>query len=359
MIRRIIHSLVFCLVLGSALIPGAVVLGDTTPTPSPYDLIDAVNSYRAANGLYALTPDSSLMAAAQGHAVWIVDTGQGGHTGLGGSDETTRAMWAGYGGGKTIKCDEAWAATSSVQAAVYTAWSDWTHQQVMLNGWGNNYTDVGAGVAKNKEGNFVFILDVCLTEGKSPSAGLTPGTPGVIPTFDMSQLISAVSVATPAADGSVTHLVKYGQSLVMIALAYGVKINDIRSLNNLPADSTLIYEGQKLIIFASGSYPTAGTTTPTIQGTRTTRPTWTPRPTQPIMTPTPPGTPTSTPTPTPPSLMAVIAPNGLDTRTIGMIVIAICALGLVGVGISSIPSMNRKKMNDPLREMPEDLDKEE
>ena len=83
-------------------------------------------------GLYALNPDAKVMSAAQGHADWIVATGNGGHTGASGSDETTRVYWSGYGGGKSIKCDEAWASTTSVNSAVYEAWSDWTHQQVMV-----------------------------------------------------------------------------------------------------------------------------------------------------------------------------------------------------------------------------------
>ena len=67
----------------------------------------------AANGYYAIGTNSLVMSAAQGHADWIVQTGQGGHTGAGGSDETVRVGWTGYGGGAEIKCDENWAMASS------------------------------------------------------------------------------------------------------------------------------------------------------------------------------------------------------------------------------------------------------
>ena len=40
------------------------------------------------------------------HAEWIVATGQGGHIGASGSDETVRVSWTGYGGGAAIQCDE-------------------------------------------------------------------------------------------------------------------------------------------------------------------------------------------------------------------------------------------------------------
>ena len=126
-------------------------LGAYTPVdagqPSGYDLVAGVNAYRASQGYYAIGTNALVMAAAQSHADWIVQTGQGGHTGAGGSDETMRVSWTGYGGGAEIKCDEAWAAASTVDEAIYNQWSDWTHQEVMLNGWGNRYTDAGGGVA--------------------------------------------------------------------------------------------------------------------------------------------------------------------------------------------------------------------
>lgn len=228
---------------------------------SGYDLVDAVNSYRAQMGLYALNAESHVMAAAQAHADWIVETGNGGHTGSGGSDETIRAMWAGYGDGATVHCDEAWAETGSAEDAVYNAWSDWTHQGVMLDYWGNGYTDAGGGVADDGNGNYVFVFDICVISGKASSLAPTMvntleyDSSGTIiePTADMSQFIMTVKIYEPAADGSITHIVDYGQTLVQIALAYGVKVAEIRTLNGMAEDNTLIYPEQKLIIKAGAN----------------------------------------------------------------------------------------------------------
>jgi uncharacterized protein YkwD len=301
--------------------------------PSPYELIDTVNAYRIANGLYALNPEVHVMAAAQGHADWIVTTGNGGHTGASGSDETMRAYWAGYGGGKSIKCDEAWARTTSVNSAVYEAWSDWTHQQVMLNGWGNNYTDVGAGVADNGDGTFVFILDVCLTEGGSapnynPNVPIDPNA-----TPDMSNYIFGVEAATPAPDGSIVHIVKFGQTLATISDAYKITINQLRALNGMAADSTLIWPDQKLLIKKGNGTPVAMTTvlvsgTPVIEtvrtGTITMAPSFTPR------------AKTSTPVPSlviTGTVTATVTPNASapPKQTLGLILIVGCGLGLIGV----------------------------
>ena len=68
---------------------------------------------------------------------------------------------------------------------------------------------------------------------------------------------SESETATPHADGSVVHIVGYGQTLWSIAVAYQVSLDDLRRLNSMPADSADIYEGQALIIRAPSDNPTA------------------------------------------------------------------------------------------------------
>jgi len=246
----------------------AASLGTYSPVsagqPTGYDLVAAVNAYRAANGYYAFNANSLVMAAAQAHADWIVQTGQGGHTGSGGSDETMRVSWTRYGGGASIKCDENWAASSSVEEAIYSAWSDWTHQEVMLNSWGNRYTDAGGGVADWGNGLYVFVLDVCLVEGQS-STGAVPSTnpnsgdaAETQATADLSNYVYGVNLATPQADGSIKHTVLNGQTLTAIATAYGVTLDQLRELNQMAADDSNIWVGEELLIQPAGSaLPTA------------------------------------------------------------------------------------------------------
>ncbi len=248
----------FILVVGMS---GQQVNAEPLGSDDGYSLVDVVNSYRASNGLYALSYDGKLMAAAQAHADWIAETGNGGHTGSGGSDETVRAMWAGYGNGASIHCDEAWASTDSAETAVYSAWADWIHQAVMLDYWANGYTDAGGGVASLGNGRYVFVFDLCMVSGKpavnAPTAVNTPALDSngmiIAPTADLSQFIMSVKIEPAAADGSITHTVDYGQTLVQIALAYGVKVAEIRDLNYMAEDSTLIYPEQKLLIKAATS----------------------------------------------------------------------------------------------------------
>ena len=241
-----------------------------------YDLAAVVNAYRGANGYYQLNPHAQVMAAAQAHADWIVETGQGGHIGAGGSDETIRVSWTGYGGGATILCDENWGSGSSIDDVMAGAWSDWTHQEVMLNAWGNLYTDIGGGVASQGNGRYVFVLNVCKVVGQGYS-GEVPDTnnespaAAIPPTPDYSNYIYGVVKATPQYDGMVTHVVQYGQSLVNIADAYGIPVEELRTLNGFAPDFTAIWPDDELIIKAGTgeTAPKATTTaTATMQATQ-------------------------------------------------------------------------------------------
>ena len=81
---------IFCIFLGLFFILGfsAFNFQADESQPTGYDLVAAVNGYRAANGYYQIPVNSLVMAAAQTHAEWIVATGQGGHIGANGSNET-------------------------------------------------------------------------------------------------------------------------------------------------------------------------------------------------------------------------------------------------------------------------------
>ncbi len=263
----------------------------TTPIhaadPTADDLVAAVNAYRTANGYYTMNPHPLVYQAAQTHAQWIVDTGQGGHIGAGGSDETIRVSWTGYGGGAPIQCDENWASGRTIDDALYGSWADWTHQEVMLNQWGNLYTDIGAGVADAGDGRYVFILNVCKVIGQEaggdvPDTPVNEGVPDIPPTPDYSNYIYSVVTATPQFDGTVMHIVQYGQTLAAIAEAYGITIEALRTLNGLPADFTTIWPDDELIIVqgtgeaAPTAPPAEETPEATVTPTRTPRPTYTP-----------------------------------------------------------------------------------
>lgn len=131
-----------------------------------------------------------------------------------------------------------------------------------------------------------------------------------------------ILTSTPQPDGSVVHEVAPGQALWSIAQAYGLSIDAINQLNNLATDAVL-YAGDKLIVapsFTPTSSPTVTNTLP--PPTRTPMPTRTLRP------------PTLTPTPKP-----LVPPlEGDMRRSLGIGLIAVCALGIMKVIIHAVRS---------------------
>lgn len=139
--------------------------------------------------------------------------------------------------------------------------------------------------------------------------------------------VQGIITATPQPDGSIVHTVQAGESLISIAEAYQVSVNEIKAQNGLTGDD--IFLGDTLIIRAA---PTPGpTNTPTTTATATREPTSTKRPTR---TPTTTTQPTSTgqANTTPEATASDREP--LQPDQVGNILLgAIITLGVVGAGL--------------------------
>jgi uncharacterized protein YkwD/LysM repeat protein len=330
-------SLLLLIFLGQFLQSTHVRAQSMDPASAVWIVLDSLNGYRLANGLSPLQVNSNLMAAAQSQADYLASTydiqsGADGHVGSGGSRPIDRAYAFGYGGGKEIDVSENWAGLgitgTSPEEVVYNPWwADSAHQNTMLDGWGVNYTDVGIGVA-NQGTVYYYVIDVGAVTSDKPYVSPSGTGNGNNPYGDGTQLVfSPIETAAPAADGSVTHIVKEGQNLLEIALSYGVKIDDIRQLNGMAEGWVLIYPDEELIIKAKGSTTPSADQATVVAGeptpTATLAPTYTPRPkstqTQPA-TATPRLIPSATATPEPAN----------PTQMVGFIIIGICGVGLVG-----------------------------
>jgi len=257
------------------------------------DLLAAVNAFRIANGYSAYQSNSALMSSAQAHSQYQASIGTWTHTGADGSNETQRAIAAGYGGGGTVWCDEAVATGPdlSPQGAI-DLWQDAVHLAILLS---PNFVDAGGGAAIG-DGWVYYTLDACYI---SSSGGLpAPTSPPVTTPLPTPLPIFPVVTATPRSDGAVIHVVQPGQTLIAIAEAYGVKLADILAYNSLN-EKTVIFPGDALLIRLPSTTVTpqmTGTTTP-LAGEEAT---FTPTPT-PSRQP-----PTATPTAKPPTATAVV-----------------------------------------------------
>jgi len=96
-------------------------------------------------------------------------------------------------------------------------------------------------------------------------------------------------LATPRADGAVIHITGQGQSLIGIAEAYQVPLDEILQLNNLTLDS-IIYPGEEILIRPANTatatlrptatQPSATPTASATSATPTPRNSFTPKPTE-------------------------------------------------------------------------------
>ncbi len=305
----------------AVLLPGGRVVArkpESARYGSPADLIAAVNSLRASHGLPPYNTNSTLMGTAQGQADFMASTGTIQHTGPGGASVTQRLLAAGYplagdlslGGLRSENIVGGYG--MSPEAAVESWTGDAPHLNTMLSA---DLVDIGAGVAESG-GMTYYVIDCAAPKGAAELAAYTPGVEAQL--NGGNDIIVPVKLSTPDAKGDIVHEVQPGQTLWQIAIAYGVKINQIRQLNNLDPTSTVIQLGTKLLIKRVGTPTPAPTVTATVIAD-----TATPEPTSDL------GTATLIVIPTP-TVLPTVAGSMSGTGIVAVIVvIALLAAGLV------------------------------
>ncbi len=266
-----IRFVLLVLLLASFLDPARAAPARAESSPRPllataYELIDAVNSYRAQNGMPAYAISSILMGTAQSQADYMASIGQVTHTGPGGSSYSDRLIAAGYSSVFRSENIISGSPNASGWDLVNSpTWADSLHQHTMLS---PELCEVGAGVALGG-GTAYYVLDAACPSG-SGGAGSSP-VPGATSVGGGGAAPTPVTVIpnTPKPDGSISHIVQPGETLWSIAIAYQITIAELKANNRLTTD--LVYPGDTLVVF----FPKA-TQTPAPTSTRTPIPTATP-----------------------------------------------------------------------------------
>jgi LysM repeat protein len=305
-------------------------------TENAYDLISVVNGLRASKGLEAYQIDSYLMSYAQQHADYMASIQNSTHTHSDGS-----VAWESGIQENVAEGAEGIITTSFV---VYQIWSDWIHWHIMVDYASG---DVGAGVALGTDGNVYYVLNVRAGDTVQPAvpttssgsvAPISSGTRTATP-----DLISLMIKSTPAADGSIIHVVGYGQSLWSIAEAYKIKIDQIRSLNSIPQDYSTIFTGQELLI--QPAYTPTATLSAEEAATHTKTNELTAIPPTATLKPSRTALPYASPSPTDSPLPAAAPEN--EPNSVAMMVMGISLLGLVVVVIFGfVKTRNTKRLVD-------------
>jgi uncharacterized protein YkwD len=268
--RKLMPAMLTVLLTLIVTIPPMVAHANSVGAPhisSANELIEAVNALRSTYGLPPYSPNPILMSIAQEQADYILSIGTGTHISANGLRPFERALQAGYpvAGDLTLGGFFSENITGGVGMTAEEAVLQWTGDDPHLTTMkSSNLQEIGAGVAVS--GNtYHYVIDCGLSTGGIPATFVPP------PTYKTP--VATKVPNTPNADGSITYIVQRGDTILGIALSYGLSLNEVLSLNGL-SEKSVIYPNQKIII--------RGVYTPTpIQptGTPTERPTFTPWPT--------------------------------------------------------------------------------
>lgn len=310
LMRRIFLTILIFLLLVAPILalPRGIVQAATV---SAGEIISMVNNLRAGYGLPALTEDGTLDSTAYATAQAMAANGVCAH--IGGARDRIAA--AGFGGGTAVFATEniACAASATIDW-IAQVWADSLHMMPMTEA---RYTHVGAGAYTGSNGTTYYVLHAAYVgEGGAASVASSAVEVPVEAEEPAEPLVEPVVTATPQADGSIVHIVQYGQALDTIATWYGVTIAEIKSLNGITSNT--LYVGDRLIIKVAPTVTITPTRTVTPrQPTRT--PSMTPTPTKPVIV--------NTPTPTDKPGLVESLPK-LDRQWLGFGLLVVSALGL-------------------------------
>jgi uncharacterized protein YkwD len=301
--------------------------GHYSPSLSAQALIAEVNALRTSKNLPPYQVNPTLMGIAQTHAEYIASNGVMTQFSADGKRPYQRALDAGYSVAGALSLGGLFGelihsgANLSPAGAVAFWQGDSSQSKTMLS---TDFKDAGAGMSV-ANGVTYYVLDVGAESG-SPIATSTPDVPGqfVVSTAGARGTEAViVIVSTPLSNGEVFHTIQKNEALWSIALAYGLTVDELKSLNGLVTDQ--IFEGQTLLVQPAATEtppptePPAGTATLGI-------------PTSTATAPVPPTvTHTATPVPVPPASL----------RSGGMVVGIIILAALLAAGIVSL--LARKK----------------
>ena len=200
------------------------------------DLIAEINALRASRGLAPYTVDAGLMAMACGHSQDQASISKSTHEHSDGRMPPELGVVENVAGGDL--------GYITPQTAIYDIWMPSPGHALTLVGFETG--SIGVGIAD--DGVTAYYTRE-LRPGASSSAEATPevGDGGTATAYTPIALVP-LETAAPRPDGTVVHVVGYGQTLWSIAVAYGVTVDQIRAWNNIADGSTEIYAGQALLV---------------------------------------------------------------------------------------------------------------
>jgi len=253
--RRILTA---ALVILCFLLDGSAAQAQADPVD---EIIQRVNTLRAAYGVPAYQVDYTLMYAAQAHAEWGLANTYFGHDGPGGSMPANRARAAGYGSGEnSFAIENVAAGTASLNTPelVVTMWQgDWGHLNAMISA---DYEHIGVGFAEANDFSYYVMMVGWVGSKASSRASQDPEYP------EVDTVSEPFAVSEPDAFGAIYHEVQAGQSAWTIAAKYGITLAELFEINQL-TEASILLPGDVLLI--RPPVPPTSTPTTTLHPTKT------------------------------------------------------------------------------------------
>jgi LysM repeat protein len=182
-------------------------------------IAEAINQQRSSIGLAPLMLHALLNQAAQNHVNDMVATGRYGHVGSDGSYARQRIQRVGYSSGGWAS--ENWVSATTPDQAMSWWMNDWIHRENILNPrW--REVGIGFGVAPSGRQIYVTVFTAGLQDnGDNAVIASSAATPAVIP-----------------ANG-LDYTIQPGDTLIAIAVRYGLDWVVIAEVNRLSEESLL------------------------------------------------------------------------------------------------------------------------
>lgn len=211
-------------------------------------IFQEVNQFRLNNGLVPFQYSTALASAAQNQANYMAANAVfSSHVGAGGSTPQSRANAAGYVG----RVSENIVGGTGMTAARGLTWwvSSPVHYNTLVT---SRYQEAGTGFATNGSENFYVLVVGQPSDAPPPPAADNSPEP---------LFITPITLAQPAEDGSIVHVVQDGQALWSLAAHYEVPLSDLLLFNSLPPDA-IVQPGDRITIRLAEGQPPPPTPTP-------------------------------------------------------------------------------------------------
>jgi len=193
------------------------------PAPIAESVAQDINQMRALNGIAPLTLQPLLIQAAQSHVDDMAANNNYSHTGSDGSSVATRVARTGFQSRAGVS--ENWVAVSDPSGAISWWMNSYVHRTNLLN---PKWTHLGVGGKPDpRNGMTIFVAVFGSDAGGSGEA-----------------VVAAASAPAPAPvesvpSGGMNYTIRPGDTLMSVALRYGLNWRNITAINGLSEEGLL------------------------------------------------------------------------------------------------------------------------